>query len=202
MLEYKSQYLKYLLPETPSAILEYGCGIGMNMPYLRKYFPDTQLFGCDISDKSISLAKENFKDCTFNAIKSVDDLNLYKNKIDVVFVSCVFHHIPFDQHEIWLDGLYDLLKDDGYIIIFEMNLKNPLTKRLVSKSPVDRDANFLNSEYCKRMVQKAFGKSSPVKLYYTYFFPWRNEVFTWIEHKLLWLPLGAQYCVMAPKTVE
>ena len=74
MLFYKSQYLKYLLPETPSSILDFGCGIGMNIPYLWEYFPNTQLFGCDISQESISLAKQNTPGCIFNTIKKVEDL--------------------------------------------------------------------------------------------------------------------------------
>jgi hypothetical protein len=65
--------------------------------------------------------------------------------------------------------------------------------------PMDRNANFLDADYCKNIVRKVFGENPPVKLYYTYFFPWRNEICTWIEHRLLWLPLGAQYCVMAGK---
>jgi hypothetical protein len=38
-----------------------------------------------------------------------------------------------------------------------------------------------------------------VRLKYTYFFPWRNALFTVIERFLFWLPLGAQYCVYARK---
>jgi ubiquinone/menaquinone biosynthesis C-methylase UbiE len=199
MLLYKSQYLKRLLPETPAAVLDYGCGIGMNIPYLRKYFPDTKLFGCDISKESISLAKENVPDCAFDTIETVNDLKIYKDKIDCIFISTVLHHIPFDEHEEWIGGLYDVLKDGGYMIIFEHNMKNPLTKKFVEKIPMDKNANMLDSKYSKEILRKIFGKGAFVKLGYTYFFPWRNKIFTWIEHRLSWLPLGAQYYVIAKK---
>ncbi|MDR2097029.1 MAG: methyltransferase domain-containing protein [Spirochaetaceae bacterium] len=199
MLYYKMQYIKYFLPETPSAILDYGCGIGLNAPYLREYFPDAELFGCDVSGKSISLAKENFKSCTFNTIIDVNDLKIYKNKIDCVFISCVLHHIPFNEHEKWLYGLRDILKEGGHIVVFEMNMNNPLSKRLVKNTPCDKNANMLDTRYCKNLMKKIFGEAAPVRLSYTYFFPWRNEVFTWLEHRLLWLPLGAQYCVTVQK---
>lgn len=198
-LFYKSQYLEYLLPETPKAILDFGCGIGMNIPYLKEYFPSTELFGCDISNKSILLAQENIKYCKFDTITTVEKLSIYENKIDCVFISTVLHHIPFDEHEKWISGLYGILKNGGHLIIFEHNMKNPLTKRMVEKTPMDKDANMLDAKYSKRILEKTFGEKSFVKLGYTYFFPWRNKFFTWIEHRLAWMPLGAQYYVIAKK---
>jgi ubiquinone/menaquinone biosynthesis C-methylase UbiE len=199
MLYYKSRYLKYLLPETPKAILDYGCGIGMNMPYLREYFPDTELFGCDISRESILLAKENVKGCAFYAIETAEDLKIYKDKIDCVFISCVLHHIPFEEHEKWIGGLYNVLKKGGHMVIFENNMKNPLTRKFVEKIPLDKNARMLDAAYGADILRKAFGAEAPVKLGYAYFFPWRNRIFTWIEHKLFRLPLGAQYYVIAKK---
>ena len=199
MLFYKSQYLEYLLPETPKAILDYGCGIGMNIPYLGEYFPNTELFGCDISKESISLARENVQGCTFDTIETVEDLNIYKNKIDCVFISTVLHHIPFEEHEKWINGLYDILIKGGHMIIFEHNMKNPLVKKFVEKIPMDKNATMLDAKYSKNIIKKIFGGESYVKLGYTYFFPWRNKICIWIEHKLVWLPLGAQYYVIARK---
>jgi ubiquinone/menaquinone biosynthesis C-methylase UbiE len=199
MLFYKSQYLKYLLPKEPKGILDYGCGIGMNIPYLREYFPNTNLYGCDISKESIRLAVENIQNCTFNVLETPKDLEIYKGKIDCIFISTVLHHIPFGEHEKWLRGLYDIMGQNGYLIIFEHNMKNPLTKKFVEKIPMDKDAAMLDSGYCKEMVKKIFGKNGKIKLGYTYFFPWRNKIFTEIEHTLWWLPLGAQYYVLAKK---
>jgi ubiquinone/menaquinone biosynthesis C-methylase UbiE len=199
MLFYKSQYLKYLLHKTPTSILDYGCGIGMNIPYLQKYFPCTELFGCDISQESISLAKENFQGCIFDTIKSVEDLKIYKNKIDCVFISTVLHHIPFNEHEKWITGLYNIINNDGHLIIFEHNIKNPIVKRLLKKIPMDKDANMLSTRYSKDILKRIFGTKSIIKLGYVYFYPWRNKVLTWIEHRLSWLPLGAQYYVIVKK---
>jgi hypothetical protein len=35
MIQYKSEYLKYFLPSIPNTILEFGCGIGTNMHFLK-----------------------------------------------------------------------------------------------------------------------------------------------------------------------
>jgi len=199
MLFYKSEYLEYLLPETPNAILDFGCGIGMNLFYLREKFPNTELFGCDISQESISLARENVQNCSFDTIETVDSLKIYKNKIDCVFISVVLHHIPLEERENWISGLYGILREGGYMIAFENNMKNPLTKKHVERCSMDKNAIMLDANYCKNIIKKAFGEESYIKLGYTYFFPWRNKIFTWIEHKLAWLPLGAQYYVIARK---
>ena len=199
MLSYKAQYIQYLLPFAPKGILDYGCGIGLNIPYLHQYFPNTKLYGCDISKESVRLARENIHNCTFDAIETVEDLKKYETRIDCVFISTVLHHISHCEHEKWLAGLFKILDKGGYVIIFEHNIKNPFVKNMVKKSPMDDGAVMLNCRYCKKMVKTIFGKKSTVKHGYTYFFPWRNKIFTEIEYQLSRFPLGAQYYVLARK---
>ena len=83
------------------------------------------------------------------------------------------------------------------MIVFEMNMKNPLTKRFVKKIPMDKTATMLDIKYSRGILREAFGKGSSAG--YTYFFPWRNKIFTWIEHRLAWVPLGGHYYVLAKK---
>jgi trans-aconitate methyltransferase len=206
---YKTQLLKHILLNEPKSILDFGCGIGLNIPYLHDLFENTKLFGCDVSPKSIEIAKKNYPYCDFNVTKNTTDLQIYKN-IDCVFISTVLHHIPQTEHEYWIKSLYDILSKEGCIVIFEHNMKNFFTKSIITKPNVDVGATMLSSEYCKRLLLNNFyntkirGKEillrkDKVKLRYTYFFPWRNKLFTFIEHCLFWLPFGAQYCVYARK---
>ncbi|MDR3113905.1 MAG: class I SAM-dependent methyltransferase [Treponema sp.] len=186
-------------PRYGQSILDYGCGIGMNIPYLRQYFPAAKLFGCDVSKESIRLAKSQIDYCQFDVIETPKDIKMYENKIDCVFISTVLHHIEPNEHKVWLKALYDAMKEGSYMVIFEHNIFNPLTRRFVEKIPMDKDATMLKAGYCKKMVQEIFGRGNEVKLRYTYFFPWRNKIFTTIEHSIAWLPLGAQYYVAARK---
>lgn len=89
-------------------------------------------------------------------------------------------------------------------------MKNPLTRLVVKRSEADEETAMLNPKYCKRLLLNIFYKTTvnnrgislkkdTVKLRYTYFFPWRNKIFTFIEYMLFWLPLDAQYCVYAKK---
>jgi hypothetical protein len=147
------------------------------MPYLRQYFPQATLFGCDVSKESIRLAKSQI-----DVIETPRDIKMYENKIDCVFISTVLYHIEPKEHTIWLKAIYDTMKKGAYMVIFEHNMLNPLTKRFVERIPMDKDATMLKASYCKTMVQKIFGQSKKVKLRFTYFFPWRNKIFTTIEH--------------------
>jgi trans-aconitate methyltransferase len=171
----------------------------MNIPYLRRYFPQAKLFGCDVSKESIRLAKSHIDYCQFDVIETPRDIKRYAHKIDCVFISTVLHHIKPDERKIWLQALYDTMKKGSYIVIFEHNMFNPLTRGFVERIPMDKDAVMVQAGYCKKMVQELFGQRTKVTRGYTYFFPWRNRLFTRIEHTLAWLPLGAQYYVAAKK---
>ena len=108
---YKAQMLKDILNNEPQTILDFGCGIGLNIPYLHKYFKNTKLYGCDVSSESIEIAKNNYPYCEFNVIQNINDLHIYIN-IDCIFISTVLHHIPEDEHKYWINGLYNILAEN------------------------------------------------------------------------------------------
>jgi trans-aconitate methyltransferase len=107
---YKIDYLKHILKKEPKTILDFGCGIGSFIPYLRASFNDAKLYGCDVSSRSIEIAKRNYSYCNFAVIENAGDLNIYK-KIDCIIVNTVMHHIPRYEHECWINGLYGILED-------------------------------------------------------------------------------------------
>jgi Methyltransferase domain. len=47
---YKIEIVKNYINFKPNTILEFGCGIGRNIQFLREKFPDSKLFGTDIID--------------------------------------------------------------------------------------------------------------------------------------------------------
>ncbi|MBN2165256.1 MAG: class I SAM-dependent methyltransferase [Marinilabiliaceae bacterium] len=207
---YKTKTLKKLTQKNPiHGILDFGCGIGLNIPYLKSQFPHCQLYGCDVSSESIDVAKKTFNNCIFSTIKHPNELEFYKGKIDAVFISTVLHHIPTNEHQQWLYSLYNILNLNGILVVFEHNMRNPWTNRVVKKSKIDIDATMLSPKYCKKLVSNLNIKTiehnketffiNTTYLQYTYFFPWRNKITETIERLFAWLPLGAQYCVYTKK---
>jgi trans-aconitate methyltransferase len=155
---YKIKYLKFILKKEPATILDYGCGIGSFIPYLHNCFKNAKLYGCDVSSESIQIAKESYSYCDFKVIESVNDLQIYE-KFDCIIINTVLHHIPQNEHEYWMSGLYTVLDKNhagGVIVIFEHNMKNPLTKSFVKKTKIDENAIMLNPKYCKRLLLNKF----------------------------------------------
>ena len=61
--EYKIRDLKRvakIVGVNVNNILDFGTGVGNNFPFFAKHFPRTSLFGIDVSDKSLTLAKKRF----------------------------------------------------------------------------------------------------------------------------------------------
>ena len=42
-------------------ILDFGMGIGNSTPFLSEYFPDSNLHGVDVSEKSLAIASERYE---------------------------------------------------------------------------------------------------------------------------------------------
>jgi len=78
-------------------ILDFGCGIGSNMPYFREFFPEAKLIGYDISSESIKIASNKLPNITFYS--DIKALLNSSNKFDIVLISNVLHHIPHNQHQ-------------------------------------------------------------------------------------------------------
>lgn len=192
--EYKVKLARSLLTSSPGKLLEFGCGIGRNFPFFLKFFPETKLSGCDISHDSVAIANNQFPDCRFFISNSIDKFLHDADMYDACFVACVFHHIAPDEWEHWLDAIRQRLRPGGEIILFEHNLYNPLVKRIVTKSPIDANANFLTKRELTTCLRKT--GYAVLKEGYTMFFPRRNACLEAIEWRLRHVPLGGQYFIL------
>jgi ubiquinone/menaquinone biosynthesis C-methylase UbiE len=196
--EYKIKTVKAKLFKAPAAILEFGCGIGRNSSFMKKWFPKTNIYGCDISEKSLEIARKKNPFVQYDKITSPSDLfGVYKDTFDCIFISNVFHHILFREHQIWLDALYKIISKGGSIFIFEHNPYNPVTNHIFFTSEIDKDGSMLKPSYCQKLLKHAYFTN--ISRNYSLFFLWRNVFFESVERMLYWLPLGAQYYVWGKK---
>ncbi len=195
--EYKVRLVKERLGKTaaaaPKTILEYGCGTGRNLTFLRAYFPNAIIDGCDISEESLRLAAKRAPDVTLFTLPADAPLKQY----DLIFIACVFHHIaPMERMSVF-EQIYSMLNSGGELFVFEHNPYNPVTQRMVSTCPFDKDAILLPPS---ELVM--FTKATQLKLIektYALFFPALLKALRPLEAYLGWLPLGGQYYVRAVK---
>lgn len=177
--------------------MDFGAGIGASQPYLRKYFPETEIVALDVSQKSLDINKERNGDNISYLLYDGDQIPLRDNSLDFAMSACVFHHIPHDNHHHQLREISRVLKPGGDLFIFEHNPLNPITLRAVNTCPFDENAELIRGkEMRKRMSDATLNVAGPN---FQYFFPSPLKSFRPLEKYLKWLPVGAQYYVRGSK---
>lgn len=192
---YKVDILRREIPSPPRRLLEFGCGIGRNIPFLRAAFPNAKIAGSDISASSLEVArKENPGVDFFGENAELDAEDPY----DVILVAGVFHHIPVKERTAVMATLYRRISPGGSTIIFEHNPFNPITRKIVNACPYDRDAVLLRPSELKSLLNGAgfMVRGSA----YCLFVPPSLSVLLPLETKLGWLPLGGQYWIRATRS--
>ena len=200
--EYKMKDLKRIVEATPSVpdtgfFLDFGAGIGASIPFFRKYFPDAHLTCADVSKDCLEIAASNSGSSAEYVTFDGTCLPFADNSFDTAFASCVFHHIPPGEHVRLLRELRRVLKPGGVIMLYEHNPLNMLTVRAVNSCPFDENAILISASTMRTSFKSAGFLLSSVS--YRVFFPRFLSLIRWMENWLKWLPLGAQYYIVASK---
>ncbi len=180
----------------PERIMDFGSGIGNSILYFREFFSQSKLTCTDVSTKSIEISKERFPGDE-EYIEITNKIPVKDEGYDAVFTACVFHHIPHEEHEKWLEELWRVLRKDGILVIYEHNPINPLTVRAVNTCPLDENAKLIKAGVMKRKLQDAGWRE--VNVAYKLFFPGFFRSFRWMEKYLTKVFLGAQWRIVAKK---
>lgn len=185
------------LPSQLVNVLDFGCGIGNSIPFLLSYFQECSLTLADVSLKSMEVARKRtgLNESAFVHIS--ESIPLEDVSQDIVFSSCVFHHIQPEKRVFWLSELYRVTRYGGMMLIYEHNPLNPLTRYTVNNCPFDKNAVLLRAYELKQLVRRA-GWYDPM-VNYRVFFPSFFKLFRPLERYLKGVPLGAQYYVLARK---
>ena len=186
---YKVELMKRVACRSPSAVLDFGCGIGTSTSHLRSSFSDARIVGCDLSSACLAKARDDAPDSEFVLPNEIQP----GPHFDLILASCVFHHIPPDERQDALRYCLERLQPGGQIFVFEHNPYNPVTRHLVNTCPFDADAILLTRrETICRLLKAGFKISSAA---YCLFFPQILSALRPLEPALGWLPLGGQYFV-------
>lgn len=177
------------------SVIDFGCGVGNSLPYIRDIFGAQRVAGIDVSRDSISIAQKRFRDVGYQ-LATCDELPV-NSEFDLAFCNGVFHHIPRDERAASARLVFDHLKPGGYFAFFENNPLNPGTRYVMSRIPFDRDAITVLPWSARRLlVATGF---TIVRTDYLFYFP---KCLAWLrpgEPLLSQLPLGAQYLVLCQK---
>ncbi len=171
-------------------VLEIGCGIGLLTQRLRPLFDD--VWGIDPSISSLGQAVA--RDGRMIAADGVRT-PFADESFDMVIAVCVLHHVPVDQRAAFLAESARITRRGGLVLLCEHNPWNPLTRIVVDRCELDRDAVLLSQTEARHRLTAA-GLSN-IRARYILFFPWRGAIWRWLEARLSWLALGGQYVIDA-----
>jgi SAM-dependent methyltransferase len=192
--EYKARYLRRLLsPDFSGKVLDFGCGIGLLSGFLKKHLPAIQLDGFDVSQDSIRKVEPIL---TAQGTFTCDWSQLARD-YQLIVIANVMHHIPPQQRKDVIQKLADRLKPGGSLAIFEHNPANPLTRWVVEHCPFDDDAILLPPAETRGYVNDAqlSLKKRDYIVFLPHFLAWLRPLEPWLS----WLPMGAQYVMVAEK---
>ena len=96
-------------------VLDIACGNGGLLFELSKK-ADINGYGIDISENMIEIAKARYPEFNF-AVKSANPLDFPHSSMDIITVSCAFHH--FENPQSFTEECFRALKKDGKIYIAE-----------------------------------------------------------------------------------
>jgi SAM-dependent methyltransferase len=191
----KVEQLRPFIDRAPGRVLDFGCGVGNITAQLAAEFREAQVIGCDVSERSIANAtarNASGERVTFQTFGSA--LPYHDASFDLVFTSCVFHHIDRVEHEHWAKELRRVLSPGGALFVFEHNPYNPLTRRVVRDCVFDKGVVLLKPSYTTQLLRRAGFSAGPAKFYF--FFPHFLASLRPLERLFRWLPIGAQYFVI------
>jgi len=172
--------------------LDAGCGQGDLLRCGLGYFKTAM--GCDPS-------KEMLKSCEGLQVRhqvESEKLPFADGSFDLVSAVCVYHHIAPDRRGLMTIELLRVLKPGGILCIIEHNPFNPITRLIVSRTPVDADASLVTAGQSERMVSNAGGSLMGRR----YFLLLPEPIYRFAgpaENLIGRFPLGGQYAVFARK---
>jgi ubiquinone/menaquinone biosynthesis C-methylase UbiE len=177
----------------PLQVLDLGCGDGYTAEYMYQKFPLWKIEGIEVSEESIAVARQrNAPNAKFQWFDGTS-IPFADNSFDVIFIACIFHHVPLKEHDALMKEANRVLKPGGRLYLFEHNPYNPGTQYLVRTCVFDGTAHLLAASHFTNIFKKQNWQITFCK--YIVFFPgwkWISPIHSF-EKYLSWLPLGGQY---------
>ena len=132
--------------------LDVGCGQGELLRLGRTHFKSA--VGCDPSEGMLRWCS----DLTVRRQSSPQELPFDDHCVDFVTAVCVYHHVPAPVRSSFTAEIIRVLKPGGIFSIIEHNPFNPVSRLIVSRTPVDADADLLSAGTAAHLMTAAGAK--------------------------------------------
>jgi SAM-dependent methyltransferase len=180
---------------TPGSVLDYGCGTGGAVPFLKQILHARRVVGVDVSPESLRQAQQEHGG---EGVEFADCRRYFPCcEFDLGFSNGVFHHIGPAERPAALRYIYDSLVPGGLLAFWENNPWNPATRYIMGRCEFDQQAQPISSRATVSLLQEnGFQVLQGSSHFY---FPRWLKWLRGLEPALAHLPLGAQYLLLARK---
>jgi SAM-dependent methyltransferase len=172
--------------------LDVGCGRGELLRLGQSAFG--RVAGCDLSQEMLKASA----DLEVRLQMAPIELPFESETFDLVTAVCVYHHVGLSDRDALTWDAFRVLRPGGVLCVIEHNPVNPVTRRIVQRTPVDANANLLPHSEARRLVCSA-GFSCLDTRFFLYLPEIAFRRMPWLEAFLKHVPLGGQYALFAGK---
>lgn len=172
--------------------LDVGCGRGELLRMGRQHFQSVA--GCDPSLGMLKACGE----LEVRHQVAMDSLPFSDASFDFISVVCVYHHVELSHRRTLTHELMRTLRPGGIVCIVEHNPLNPVTRVIVSRTPVDADARLLKTGETRNLLS-GMGASVIATRYFLLLPERLFRMASVLENALERLPFAGQYAVFARK---
>jgi len=184
--------------ESVHTVMDYGCGTGSAIPYLRDTLRARTILGVDVSSASLETARALYGSESIRFVRPTDYAP--RGQVQLVFSNGTFHHIPPRERPSVLRYLANALAPGGWLAIWENNPWNPGTRMVMKRIPFDRDAITISASRLARLARDA--GFAVERTDFLFVFPHALRALRGLEPALARWPLGAQYLMLARKAPD
>lgn len=127
-----NEVLSAQIGESPQAILDLGCSIGMSTVALQKLYPQATLTGLDLSPYFLSVAQyKNQQNPAITWLHApAESTGLPETSFDLVSSFLMFHELPAKVSHQIIQEARRLLRPGGYFAIMDMNPQSEIYAKM------------------------------------------------------------------------
>jgi ubiquinone/menaquinone biosynthesis C-methylase UbiE len=155
-----------------------------------------RIFAIDVSENMLKVAVEMPASQGIGfALGNALAIPLPDSSVDLVFTSCVFHHVPRRALVPVLQECQRVTKRGGYVMCFEHNPLNPITQLVVRTTMIDRGSHLIPHWRMASALREA--ELEVIMARFVLFAPEPiDRVLSKLGKWLYRVPLGGQYLVV------
>lgn len=98
-------------------ILDFGCGCGRILSWIRKSVPEERLCGVDIDREAIAWLRSSLPGVELHVSNPLPFLPFEPGRFDLVYCHSVFTHLDEDYQDAWLEELRRVTRPGAFLIL-------------------------------------------------------------------------------------